>query len=224
MLRLLFLWEKHEKEVILVCNDEIKEQLAGCRVINMNLSEYRKPQMCNLGVRESKGEIIALLDSDRVLQRGYFAKTASVLRRGEFASCETILKLKRPHTDTEIIEDSLDFEEDARSKSWEIRKKNLFSGNTVFYKDDYINSGGMDESFVGYGFADNDMTKNVISKGYKAIWNTDQELHLYHPQKVMEKGKVVGFDKYKRTSQKNLCRFLKKWKMKEYWDHCGCML
>ena len=59
-------------------------------------------------------------------------------------------------------------------------KKNLFSGNTIFYKQDYLDCGGMDESFVGYGFADNDMNLNVISKGYKAVWLNDLEIHLNH--------------------------------------------
>jgi len=220
MLRFLFEREKMQKEVVLVCNDRYEMAEDRVRIVNMQMKEYCKPTMCNSGVLESRGEVVALLDSDRILPCGYFESVLKEIKRGEFVSCETIMNLTRPHKDEEIDGGPEDFWLEERSKGWEIRRKNLFSGNTVFHREDYLKSGGMDDSFVGYGFADNDMTKNVSSMGFKSVWREEREIHLYHEKKVMESGLMVGFEEYRKTSQRNLCRFLKKWKMKEYWDHC----
>lgn len=221
-LRMLFKREKVVGEVILVCNDQSDEEFEGCRLYNMNLSTYQKPKMCNLGVSLASHGVVAILDSDRVLPEGYFGSVLETMKRGQFVSCLNMWNLEDKCTDEKIDQGDFDYLPEERSEGWEIRRKNLFSGNTTFFKDDYLSAGGMDESFVGYGFADNDMTLNVIRKGFSPTWRPETELHLYHEKTVLERGRMVGFDEYKRTSQSNLCRFLKKWKMKEYWEHCGC--
>lgn len=223
-LRFLFYRERTEKEVVLICNDSTEEEFKGCRLVNLGLSDYRKPLMCNLGVKDAKGDVVALLDSDRILPDGYFLRAAKELRRGQFVSCERILNLDRPYVDREINNEEFGHEEEVRSTGWELWRKNLFSGNTLFYRADYLNSGGMDESFVGYGFADNDMTRNVLSKGYQAVWRDVAELHLWHPRQAMESGKVVGVERRRKTTHRNMCKFLKKWRMKEYLRHCGCQI
>lgn len=223
-LRFLFSRERFEKEVVLVCNDSCGERFVGCRVINLGLSDYQKPTMCNLGVREAKFDIVALLDSDRVLPDGYFAKNSRRLRRGEFMTCSRIVNLLDPRTDSQIFAEDYEFDEEFRSRTWELWRKNLFSGNTMFYKSDYLEAGGMDESFVGYGFADNDMTKNVLNRGFKGRWNDDTEVHLYHPKEAMESGRIVGVDRRRQITNQNMCKFLRKWRMKEYIRLCGCMI
>lgn len=219
MLRFIFSREKIKKEVVLVCNDATEQEFPGCRVINLNLSNYHKAKMCNIAVEQSSNEIVALMDSDRIMPENYFSSVATSLSRGEFVSCPRILKLVRHYSDIEIQENNFEFEEDYRSDGWEIRRKNLFSGNTVFYKKDYFTAGGMDESFLGYGFCDNDMTANIFSKGFLARWERQDELHLYHEKEVMENGKMVGSDDFRKTSEKNLHKFVRKWKPKEYWSH-----
>lgn len=214
-LRLLLKREKSVGEVILVCNDRTEESFEGCDLHNMEMEEYNKPKMCNFGVSKASEDLIVLLDSDRILPSGYFDKLNLELKRGQFASCKKMLNIKSECSDEQIESEDFEFAEEERSMTWEIRRKNLFSGNTAFFKRDYLDVGGMDESFVGYGFADNDMTLNVMSKGMTPIWSDSPEYHLYHEKLVMEHGKLVDFVQYRKTSQLNLNRFLKKWKLKE---------
>ena len=224
-LRFLKSREPCDKEVLLVCNDFCREKFPGCSLFNMELSYYRKPLMCNFGVERSRGDVVVLIDSDRIMPRGYFSLQAASIKRGEFVACKHMLRLKRPHSDGEIKSQRLEYFEEKRSKAWDLWRKNLFSGNTMFHRKDYIESGGMDESFFGYGFADNDMSRNVISKGYSAKWTEDTEIHLYHSAEVMESGETVGEQRYLTRSHKNLCLFLRKWgDKKEFNKRCGCLL
>lgn len=225
MLRFLDSREKCDREVVLVCNDICREKFPGCRLFNMGLSDYKKPLMCNFGVQKSKSDVVALLDSDRIMPHGYFSKQARSIKPREFSSCVRMLRLKRPHSDYEIESNELDCFEETRSKEWDEWSKNLFSGNTVFHKKDYLDSGGMDESFQGYGFADNDMSRNVITKEYDIKWTEDTEIHLFHRAQVMELGKTVESEQFMKRSRSNLCLFLKKWgDRKEFQKKCGCLL
>lgn len=216
---MLFKREECISEVILICNDETAEKFEGCRLYNMNLRNYEKPKMCNFGVSKASGEIVALLDSDRVLPEGYFSKVGRMIEPGLMFSCERLLNLSSPRSDDEIESGDYEYSEEWKSREWEVRRKNLFSGNTTFLRRDYISAGGMDERFVGYGFADNDMTYNVMNRGVETVWIEDPELHLYHEKETMEENKILGFEEYRRTSQRNLNRFLRKWGLKNYEDY-----
>lgn len=220
-LRLLFKREKSIGEVILVCNDWTGEHFEGCDLYNMKMKEYNKPKMCNFGVSKASKDLVALLDSDRILPRGYFDKLNLELKRGQFASCKRMFNITSDCSDEQIETEDFEFAEEERSMTWEVRRKNLFSGNTTFFKKDYLDVGGMDESFVGYGFADNDMTINVVSKGMTPVWSDVVEYHLHHEKSVMEDGGLVGFVQYRKTSQSNLNRFLKKWKLKKMMKFYG---
>lgn len=216
---MLFKREKCIKEVVLVCNDETKEEFDGCKLYNMGLKDYAKPKMCNFGVSKVSSDVVAILDSDRVLPVGYFDKIARTIRKGQAFSCSRLAQLTRSHTDEEIDSGDLEFEIEVKSRGWEIRRKNLFSGNTTFVKSDYLMVGGMDENFVGYGFADNDMTYNFFKNGVDFIWTEGEEIHLFHEKETLERGQLVDFEKYRQTSQKNLNRFLRKWKLKDLAIH-----
>jgi len=206
-----------KNEVILVCNDEINSNFSipNYRIINLNLQSYNKPKMCNVGVSEASNEIVALLDSDRILPENYFKNNAKKLNSKEFISTTNLIKLIKDYSDEEIEQNKFEYFEDTKSKKGEILKKNLFSGNTLFFKQDYLDCGGMDESFVGYGFADNDMTLNVISKGYRAIWLKDLEVHLHHNIEFLYENKIINEEiEFKKVSRANLNKFIEKWNCK----------
>jgi len=206
-----------ENEVILVCNDEINSNFSipNYRIINLNLQSYNKPKMCNVGVSEASNKIVALLDSDRILPENYFKNNAKKLNSKEFISTTNLIKLIKDYSDEEIEQNKFEYFEDTKSKKGEILKKNLFSGNTLFFKQDYLDCGGMDESFIGYGFADNDMTLNVISKGYRAIWLKDLEVHLHHNIEFLYENKIINEEvEFKKVSRANLNKFIEKWNYK----------
>jgi predicted glycosyltransferase involved in capsule biosynthesis len=202
------------KEIILVCNDEINKdfEIPNYKIFNLNIDSYMKPKMCNFGVDKAKHDIIALLDSDRILPSRYFEKNAESLNKKEFVSTLVLHKLLEDYSDEDIELKNYEYSEEIKSKRVKFFQKNLFSGNTLFYKKDYIESGGMDESFVGYGFADNDMTMNVMLKKYFVKWNNDIELHLNHPVEFLYKNKSLEGYEFKKISRENLDKLKRKWK------------
>ena len=204
-------------EVVLVCNDNIdkKFSIPNYKIINLNLQSYCKPKMCNLGVAEASNNIVALLDSDRILPKKYFENNAKKIRPKQFLSTTKLYKLIKDYKDEEIQSNDFKYFEDIKSKTGQFLRKNLFSGNTLFYKKDYLNSGGMDESFVGYGYADNDMSINIMHKGYATVWRSDVELHLHHNIEFLYENKIIKNEyEFKGISRGNLNKLIEKWKSK----------
>lgn len=191
---LRFLTSREEKlfengaEIILICqtscDPQIFEKYPFLKLTNLNLPIYNKPKMCNTGVLLAKHEVITILDSDRILPKNHFYKIAKTIKPSEFISTCNLHNLIKGYTDEEINAGQFRATRTLKSKKWELRKKNLFAGNTTFYKEDYLSCGGMDESFVGYGFADNDMTYNVMHSGKTVIWTNEVELHLHHKREI----------------------------------------
>lgn len=75
-------------EVILMCNDRSDEEfnIPNYKIFNLNLDTYNKPLLCNFGVDKAKFDVVALLDSDRILPIRYFENKAKILRKKQFAS------------------------------------------------------------------------------------------------------------------------------------------
>lgn len=201
-----------EKEIIVVWQDRGPE-IKNTKCFKLNLDSYCKPIQCNFGVKQANYDLVALLDSDRILPINYFYDHGKKLKRGEFLTTTHLFKLNKDYTDEEIEKCNFKFVTDIRSQKNEIRKKNLFSGNTLFHKNDYLDCGGMDESFIGYGYADNDMTRTVEFSGHKSLFVNYAEIHLSHRRSVNFQGEDVS--QFKILSMTNLIRYCLKWKIKE---------
>lgn len=195
-------------EIILICQDKYENNVLGNKVINLNLDFYYKTKMCNIGVDLAKNQKIALLDSDRILPYNYFEQTSKEISPGEFISTWKMFKLKKPYSDDQINENKIEKIKDFKSKENKSCSKNLFAGHTLFFKKDYADSGGMDESFLGYGFADTDMTKNIMSKKYEIKWKDDEEIHLFHENIVNFKGETIDPE---IMTALNSVKYFKKW-------------
>jgi len=199
----------NKSDLVLLCQDKYEQNIFGNNVTNLNLDFYHKSKMCNIGIDLAKNQKIVLLDSDRILPLKYFEKTLKKLKPGEFVSTWKMYKLKKPYSDEEIELNKVEKLKDFKSKNNDPCCKNLFAGSTVFFKKDYQCAGGMDEEFVGYGFADTDMTQNILSKNYNVIWNEEEEIHLFHDMKI----NFSELDSEILTAL-NSIRYFTKWNMK----------
>ena len=206
--------ELHSAEIILICQNQInyiKSLFENTKFFNLNLKTYNKAKMCNFGVSQCSYDIIAILDSARILPLNYFKKNLCIPKQ-KIASCYRLLKLSKFYTDEEIENNQFVFTEDFKSKENELLKKNLFAGNTVMWKKDYQEIGGMDENYCGHGFCDNDITELAISKGLIPIWNEETELHLYHDAFYEYEGQQKTLKEITFISVLNGLKYCKKWK------------
>lgn len=191
-------------EIVLVCQDtcqEIRTKFAYTRLLNLGLNEYIRPFMLNTGIYHAKGKIVIILDSDRVTPYNYFDISINKLQRKTVISPKHSLKLCIPYSDEDIEHNNIEGILELRSESPSLHTKNVFSGNTIMFKDDYCNSGCMDESFCGYGYSDTDFAMTLYSRNFKFILANDIEYHLWHPYS----------DQYKMQNLMNAVKFCNKW-------------
>jgi len=203
-----------DSELVLVCQDkqiDISSHFASTINIGLEIGTYKKPVMCNAGVRAAKHDLIVLMDSDRILPYGFFTKHTKNFPQKSMLTSVRLYKLQQDYTDEQIESGEIQKVEDFKSSTNEIRKKNMFSGNTIFWKDDFLECGGMDESFVGYGYADNDITHNMLHSGIEPTYLFDEELHLNHPCSIFVEYEEIT--QFKIISAINGVRYMKKWKI-----------
>jgi hypothetical protein len=178
--------ESFEFEIILVCQDlkNTKIDLSfidkNYKIIDVNSKFYCRSKFINIGVANSNSEILILLDSDRILPENYFTRICKNLKENQCVTTEKLYSLDCEVSDEEIEENNLDLTKSFRCIYNQMHRRGTFSGNTVLYKRLFLKSGGMDESFVGYGYQDIDMAQSMIHLGARHGFLDDQEIHLYH--------------------------------------------
>lgn len=196
------------KEIIVVFQDNAID-LKGIKTVGLNLKTYHKPKQCNIGVKLAKYPVVALLDSDRILPSNYFFDKCREIKRGQFITCSVLHNCKNIYSDNDILRNNIEYDVENKSKTNEIRLKNLFSGNTLFYKDQYLACGGMDENYFGYGFADNDMTRTIESHGMESVFYDLPEIHLWHEKEIIYESKKLS--DFRIISAINMLYYCKKW-------------
>lgn len=199
-------------ELVTVCQDripDIKNLTTLWRQhthLDLNLVEMSLPVVVNTGIRNTSTDKIVVLEGDRILPTGYFDKIAEQLEMPKLQiSTKRMKKLKCPTTDAEIQHDSYDFQWENRSENNKLGMRNIWSGNTAFRKSDFLNAGCMDENYIGYGWADNDMHLTMEKAGVKCMFNDDVELHLWHETLT------YGVKDQKQLFINNGIYFCKKW-------------
>lgn len=205
-----------DQEFIFVCQTHYNLESFFENQININLSlkNYHKSFMTNCGVKKSKGEFLILLDSDRILPNDYFYNCIKISNKNTVVSTKNLYQLDKDYTDFDIETNKVNKIQDFKKETAEGRFKNLFSGNTVLSKNAYNKIGGYDESFIGYGFADNDASQAAIKHNLDIIWLSFEELHLFHEKKIYWNGSVMTKDIFKIITAINGLNYYKKWNLK----------
>lgn len=197
-------------ELVTVCQDSISFELPvetwGRHAhFDLKLSEMSLPTVTNFGIDKTTSDKIIVLESDRILHPGYFEAVVSQLHDGIQITTSKMQKLTRECSDDEILGCTCPFNWEYRSPENEMCVRNMWSGNTAFMKSDYYKSGRMDESYIGYGWADSDMTLTMESHGVKSIYRDEIEIHLWHEPMT------YGTADQKKLFIDNGIRFCRKW-------------
>lgn len=227
---LKFLIQNHknvikESEVVTICQNSVEFENNGLLVefkkltqsfqsqkhFNLELDEMKLAYMTNFGVSHASCQKVIVLESDRILPAGYFEQVFNELKPKLCITCRNMKKLTKPATDEEIGSNTFQYNNEHRSEENQIGTRNMWSGNTAFWRDDFFEADMMDEGYIGYGWADSDMTNKMNEIGVKNIFRDEIELHLWHEPLT-----------YGKTDQKALfiqngIRYCRKWNI-EYPD------
>lgn len=203
-----------DEQVVLVSDTShppIDHPFRNCRYVDLHLDTYWKPRMTNEGVKQATNDVIALLDCDRVLPVNYFADHLASISRGTILTTKYLFNLNRPCSDEEI--ESTSTTPDHRSLDNTCRRKNLFAGNTLMFREDYWSMGGYDERYVGYGYADTDMTRTAMTSGYNIEYTEESEYHLHHDNYYRWRGVVVDKQVHWAIAAINALNYCLKWRL-----------
>lgn len=211
MLRFMALWHKEtikNCELITVCQNKLMTPLCTedwgiHRNFDLDLKEMMLARVTNFGVKQANHEKIIILDSDRIFPTGYFSAVIDQMQQGVQITTQKMKKLKKDHTDSEVINEQFEFDWDNRSEDFGTR--NMWSGNTALMKSDFLKVGGMDESYIGYGWEDSDMCMTMKKAGVNCFYREEIELHLWHPPLT------YGTEDQKKLFIDNGLRLCRKW-------------
>jgi len=224
--------KKHEViqecELVLVCQDTCEELFCPSKELrgdgwankqhfNMKVECMQLPVLTNFGIEKASCDKIIVLESDRILPKGYFAEVIEQLEEGVQITTKNMIKFSKSFTDEEIATsqwkfpfnpnhpNEVDYKEEHRSDTNEIGLRNMWSGNTAFMKSDFEKAGKMDEAYKGYGWADSDMTYAMETAGVQSVYRDELEYHLWHSEAT------YGDGDQKQMFIDNGMRFCKKW-------------
>ncbi|RTK94359.1 MAG: glycosyltransferase family 2 protein [Neisseriaceae bacterium] len=202
-------WVVENSELIVVAqNSEV--DLFGFKekkLINCKDEKYRRNKMINKGVLESKGELLTILDSDRILPIRYIKNIYSFIQENQCVTTKNLWQMEKEFSDEDIEKGNYSSRQDFRSEQNCQHKKGTFSGNTVLTKKCFLDCGLMDESYVGYGYNDIDCSRTMIKNKKEMIFLDDKELHLFHEKKESE-------EEVRISTVKNGIKYCKKWGLK----------
>lgn len=149
-------------------------------------SSYNRSSAFNHGVRHAKGSILLLHDNDMLLPEMYCSDLERLINAGY-----EVVNLKRfvfylSKEDTESVLTSF---HNLRFCCPDYVVQNLEAGGSVaITKRAYMQIGGMDESFIGWGGEDNEFWSRC-SQVKKWIWGYAPIIHLWHKSQPL-KGEV----------------------------------
>lgn len=210
-IRFLELWHPevvNKSELVLVCQDrcgQIDTRFSAYQHYNLEVDNMQLPVLTNFGVEKSRSDKLVILESDRILERGYFQSVLSTLKDGMMVTTKQMMRPVKALGDVDIINNDFEHKWEYRSDVNQPGMRNMWSGNTACTKHDFYKAGKMDERYIGYGWADHDMTNAMTKIGVQSVFREDMEIHLWHEPMT------YGSANQKKLFIDNGLRFCKKW-------------
>ncbi len=172
----------------------------------------------NAGINASKFDKILYLDSDRILPKNYLTLLNDMVGDGVFVYSKTLVHLN-DHYYTDFVKDIRD-RPYAYNKYWRhdprmphppnssvlMIGRNPMSGNTAFTKHTWEITGGVDNTFEGWGWPDTEYYIRSWKMGMKFSTIDCVELHLHHEYAIKN-------DRFKLMHIWNACKLADKFKL-----------
>jgi glycosyltransferase involved in cell wall biosynthesis len=127
----------------------------------------------NLGIRKATSELVAMIDTDVFLTKGW---TERLLKHFDDPRVAAVMGTKIYGYGFLPIQRLSEYWRWSRSENWDC-------SNTIFRRDFVLEVGNFDETIRGAG-EDYDLYKRILAAGYRWMW--DREVVVYHPMTFFE--------------------------------------
>jgi hypothetical protein len=139
---------------------------------------YNRSWTLNEGVRQASGKIVILHDNDMVVPESYAAEFVNAMREGgQVFNLKRFIAYLNQHSTEQVFRS----QSVSGSLQSEAVVQNLCAGGSLgLLREAFLDIGGMDEAFVGWGgedteFWDRCQTLSITNAQYLPI------IHLWHP-------------------------------------------
>ena len=156
------------------------------RLFVHNPGSFNKSWGFNIAVRQSNRALMVLMDADALIELSALAQAIKLTRTRTFATnpFDAWQDLTLPETEDVLTQASVDFKATRGSTQRREREQlNFCGGAFVIRREFYLQLGGFDERFLGWGGEDDHMEIKLKRSGQpvgKVQGSTG--LHLWHPQ------------------------------------------
>lgn len=163
---------------------EIAKQYSKLFKINyycLHLKIVDRTKILNFLAKKSNGDVICICDADVIKNTDYLQEISSKLTRNTFlVQFVKYLTLRQRNIEFDNI-----FENECHKN---IELNTGAKSQIAIYKETFLELGGYDENFFGWGYEDSDLYDRLERYGIKAHAQNSFGIHLYHfPCKVFKR-------------------------------------
>lgn len=172
----------------------VKRKFPGIKIIENDINNYTKA--LNKGIENSKGEYIAFLNNDAVVEKNWLKGLMDVINRDKkigavqskilFSDGKTINSVGGEEIEDFYFRD-IGFGEKDTGRYNKVEERSFLSGGSVLFRRECLkNVGGFDEDFVMY-FEDIDYSFRCHDKGWKLFYSPESIIyHQFHGTASLE--------------------------------------
>ena len=161
--------------------------------IQRNQAAYCWADTLNAGVQAATKQIVFYYDSDRIISRGHvqycletlyqeaaYVYTPKLFSFHAWPATMSIEQLCQAADRPDEHRSTMLYPDFRVSDPEHYEHKNPFSGGVAFRKETFLDHGGFDRRFIGYGYPDFDFFMNTTRRGAKFVQAPGAELHMPH--------------------------------------------